>query len=167
MDIKNHLKTDIKHFLFFLIVICIAIAGLISCKKVEEIKTEKTHTDQKDEGDKTLEDAMKRASRDLRRLSGAIEGRDWVEIEMWTKELKEGIGYSCVELYMAEHRGISSEFVVLGSRFYDSIRTLILSCKEHDTETIDGEFNRVLKTCDDCHDIYKDKEDLPVGFLDK
>ncbi len=126
---------------------------------------EKTHTNK---GDETLGDAMKRASIDLRRLSGAVEGRDWVEIEMWTKELKEGIGYSCVELYMAEHRGISSEFVILGSRFYDSIRTLILSCKEHDTEAIDGEFNRVLKTCDDCHDIYKDmEENLPLGFLDK
>jgi hypothetical protein len=157
-----------KRFLILLIIISVTITVLISCEKIEEVKVAKTHTDQEHEGDKTLEEAMKRASRDLRRLSGAIEGRDWVEIEMWTKELKEGIGYSCVELYMAEHRGISSEFVVLGSRFYDSIRTLILSCKEHDTETIDGEFNRVLKTCDDCHDIYKDKEeDLPLGFLDK
>ena len=105
---------------------------------------------------------MKSASRDLRRLSGAIEGRDWVEIEMWTKELKEGIGYSCVELYMAEHRGISSEFVIKGSQFYDAVRKLTVSCKEHNVEVIDSEFNRLLKTCDDCHDIYKEKEDLPL-----
>ncbi len=157
-----------KQSLTLLIFISVTISVLISCEKTEEVNIEKTHTDQEHESDKTLEDAMKRASRDLRRLSGAIEGRDWVEIEMWTKELKEGIGYSCVELYMAEHRGISSEFVVLGSRFYDSIRTLVLSCKEHNTEAIDGEFNRVLKTCDDCHDIYKDKEeDLPLGLGEK
>ena len=105
---------------------------------------------------------MKRASIDLRRLSNSVEGRDWVEIEMWTKELKEGIGYSCVELYMAEHRGISSEFVILGSRFYDAVRKLTVSCKEHDVEAIDSKFNLLLNTCDDCHDIYKEKEDLPL-----
>ncbi len=112
--------------------------------------------------DRTLEKAMKSASRDLRRLSTSVESRDWVEIEMWTKELKEGIGYSCVELYMKEHRGISSEYVILGSRFYDAVRTLILSCREHDTGNIDGEFNRLLATCDDCHKIYKEKEELPL-----
>jgi cytochrome c556 len=63
---------------------------------------------------------------------------------------------------MAEHRGISSEFVIMGSRFYDAIRKLTVSCKEHDVETIDSKFNRLLSTCDDCHDIYKEKEDLPL-----
>ncbi len=139
---------------------CVTFMGLISCKKTEEVQVEKTSASQARDG--TLGQAMKRASRDLRRLSNSIEGRDWVEIEMWTKELKEGIGYSCVELYMAEHRGISSEFVILGSRFYDAIRKLTASCKEHDAETIDSEFNLLLNTCDDCHDIYKEKEDLPL-----
>jgi hypothetical protein len=139
---------------------CTTFSVLTSCKKVEKVNVEKTSTPH--ESDDTLGKAMKRASRDLRRLSSSIEGRDWVEIEMWTKELKEGIGYSCVELYMAEHRGISSEFVILGSRFYDVIRKLTVSCKEHDVEVIDSEFNRLLKTCDDCHDIYKEKEDLPL-----
>ena len=139
---------------------CVTFSGLTSCKKAEEANVEKSSTSHTK--DETLEKAMKRASRDLRRLSNSIEGRDWVEVEMWTKELKEGIGYSCVELYMAEHRGISSEFVIMGSRFYDAIRKLTVSCKEHDVETIDSKFNRLLSTCDDCHDIYKEKEDLPL-----
>lgn len=139
---------------------CVTFTGLVSCEKAEEVKVEKTSTSH--ESDETLGQAMKRASRDLRRLSSSIEGRDWVEIEMWTKELKEGIGYSCVELYMAEHRGISSEFVILGSRFYDAIRKLTVSCKEHDVAAIDSEFTRLLTTCDDCHDIYKEKEELPL-----
>ena len=139
---------------------CAAFSGLTSCKKTDEVNVEKSPTSHTK--DETLEKAMKRASRDLRRLSGSIEGRDWVEIEMWTKELKEGIGYNCVELYMAEHRGISSEFVILGSRFYDAIRKLTVLCKEHDVEAIDSEFNQLLKTCDACHDIYKQKEDLPL-----
>jgi hypothetical protein len=139
---------------------CKTFTGLISCKKAEEVKVEKTSTSHA--RDDTLEKAMKSASRDLRRLSNAIDGRDWVEIEMWTKELKEGIGYSCVELYMAEHRGISSEFVIIGSRFYDAIRKLTVSCKEHEVTAIDSKFNRLLNTCDDCHDIYKEKENLPL-----
>ncbi len=146
--------------LVILIIICSTCFCLVSCKKEEEVIVEKASTSHT--RDETLEKAMKSASRDLRRLSGAIEGRDWVEIEMWTKELKEGIGYSCVELYMEEHRGISSEFVIKGSQFYDAVRKLIASCKEHDVEAIDPGFNRLLKTCDDCHDIYKEKEDLPL-----
>ena len=157
-----------KQFLILLIILCVAFSGLVSCEKAEEVNIKKTHSDQEPESDKTLGGCNEKGIQGFKKIVSAVEGRDWVEIEMWTKELKEGIGYSCVELYMAEHRGISSEFVVLGSRFYDAIRTLILSCKEHDTEAIDGEFNRVLKTCDDCHDIYKDmEEDLPLGFLDK
>ena len=146
--------------IILLIIICAIFSGLTSCKKTEDVKVQKTPTSHA--RDDTLEKAMKSASRDLRRLSGAIEGRDWVEIEMWTKELKEGIGYSCVELYMAEHRGISSEFVIKGSQFYDAVRKLTVSCKEHNVEVIDSEFKRLLKTCDDCHDIYKEKEDLPL-----
>jgi len=146
--------------LLIIITLCVTFTGPISCKKAEEVNVEKRSTSH--ERDDTLGEAMKRASRDLRRLSNSIEGRDWVEIEMWTKELKEGIGYSCVELYMAEHRGISSEFVILGSRFYDAIRKLTVSCREHDVEAIDSEFNRLLTTCDDCHDIYKEKEELPL-----
>ena len=146
--------------LILLIIICVTFSGLTSCKKAEEVNVEKASTSHT--RDDTLEKAMKSASRDLRRLSGAIEGRDWVEIEMWTKELKEGIGYSCVELYMAEHRGISSEFVIRGSQFYDAVRKLTASCKKHDVEAIDPGFNLLLKTCDDCHDIYKEKEELPL-----
>ncbi|MEK6766031.1 MAG: hypothetical protein AABY49_07415 [Planctomycetota bacterium] len=146
--------------LLIALIMCVMFTGLVSCKKPEEGKVEMTHAyEGKDE---TLGQAMKSASRDLRRLSISIENRDWVEIEMWAKELKEGIGYSCVELYMKEHRGVSSEFVIMGSRFYDSLRNLNLLCKEHDAKTIDVEFSRLLTTCDDCHEVYKEKEDLPL-----
>ena len=157
-----------KKLLLTLIIVCVVFTGLISCKKQEEVsspepvegKVKGTYAYEKK--DETLGQAMKNASRDLRRLSRSIENRDWVEIEMWTKELKEGIGYSCVELYMKEHRGVSSEFVIMGSRFFDAVRNLILLCKEHNAETIDVEFNRLLTTCDDCHEIYKENEELPL-----
>jgi hypothetical protein len=153
-----------KKLLIILIIVCVMFTGLISCKKPEEAAVEVTNTS--GEKDEALGQAMKNASRDLRRLSRSIENRDWVEIEMWTKELKEGIGYSCVELYMKEHRGVSSEFVIMGSRFFDAVRNLILLCKEHNAETIDVEFNRLLTTCDDCHEIYKEKEELPLTLRD-
>ncbi len=153
-----------KSLLIILIIMCTMSAGLISCKKPEDIAVEVLYTS--GEKDETLGQAMKNASRDLRRLSRSIENRDWVEIEMWTKELKEGIGYSCVELYMKEHRGVSSEFVIMGSRFFDAVRNLISLCKEHNAETIDAEFNRLLTTCDDCHEIYKEEEELPLSLRD-
>lgn len=153
-----------KSLLIILIIMCTMSAGLISCKKPEGIAVEVLYTSGKK--DETLGQAMKNASRDLRRLSRSIENRDWVEIEMWTKELKEGIGYSCVELYMKEHRGVSSEFVIMGSRFFDAVRNLISLCKEHNAETIDAEFNRLLTTCDDCHEIYKEEEELPLSLRD-
>ncbi len=153
-----------KSLLIILIIVCVISTGLISCKKPEDIAVEVLYTS--GGKDETLEQAMKNASRDLRRLSRSIENRDWVEIEMWTKELKEGIGYSCVELYMKEHRGVSSEFVIMGSRFFDTVRNLISLCKEHNAETIDAEFNRLLTTCDDCHEIYKEEEELPLSLRD-
>ncbi len=153
-----------KSLLIILIIVCVMFTGLISCKKPEDIAVEVLYTS--GEKDETLGQAMKNASRDLRRLSRSIENRDWVEIEMWTKELKEGIGYSCVELYMKEHRGVSSEFVIMGSRFFDAVRNLISLCKEHNAETIDAEFNRLLTTCDDCHEIYKEEEELPLSLRD-
>ena len=148
--------------LIILIIVCVMFTGFVSCKKQEEVEVKETYAYEKK--DETLGQAMKSASRDLRRLSRSIENRDWVEIEMWAKELKEGIGYSCVELYMKEHRGVSSEFVIMGSSFFDAVRSLTLLCKEHNTETIDVEFNRLLTTCDDCHEIYKEKEELPLSL---
>ncbi len=151
-----------KKLLIILIIMCVMVTGLISCKKPEEVTVEVTYTSEKK--DETLGQAMKNASRDLRRLSRSVENRDWVETEMWAKELKEGIGYSCVELYMKEHRGVSSEFVIMGSRFFDAVRNLIMLCKEHNAETIDVGFNRLLTTCDDCHEIYKEKEEMPLSL---
>ncbi|MBS1258344.1 MAG: hypothetical protein MAG551_01402 [Candidatus Scalindua arabica] len=153
-----------KQLLVILTIMCVMFTGLISCKKPEDVAVEVLYTSGKK--DETLEHAMKNASRDLRRLSRSIENRDWVETEMWTKELKEGIGYSCVELYMKEHRGVSSEFVIMGSRFFDAVRNLTSLCKEHNSENIDAEFNRLLTTCDDCHEIYKEEEDLPFTLRD-
>jgi hypothetical protein len=78
-----------------------------SCKKVEEI-----HAYMSEE--ESLGRAMKRTSRDTRRLARALESGDWIEIEMWAVELKQGIGVSCVNLYIKNHPGISGGVYYIG-----------------------------------------------------
>ncbi len=126
-----------------------------SCKKAEEVEVEEIHAYMSEE--ESLGRAMKRTSRDTRRLARALESRDWIEIEMWAGELKQGIGVSCVNLYIKNHPGVSGEFIILGDRFYNATNRLILSCKDRDTEVADAEFNRMIKSCDDCHEKYKKK----------
>ncbi len=101
---------------------------------------------------------MKKTSRDTRRLASAIEFKDWIEIEMWANELKQGIGVSCVNLYIKNHPGVSSEFIILGDRFYNATNRLILSCKERDAEIADAQFGKMIKSCDACHEGYKKKD---------
>ena len=86
-----------------------------------------------------------------------MEDNDWVDIDIWTQELKEGIGYYCVELYMIENNDISSEFISLSNKFVSSLNKLILSSKTHDTNNSGVEFNRLIKSCDGCHAIFFEK----------
>ena len=144
-----------------LIVVAIILGALISissCKKAEEVKVETVKEVQESpQEQESLAKAMKKASRVMRRLSKAVEDNDWVDIDIWTQELKEGIGYYCVELYMIENNDISSEFISLSNKFVSSLNKLILSSKTHDTNNSGVEFNRLIKSCDGCHAIFFEK----------
>lgn len=139
---------------------CVIIVGMfmafISCKKTEEEDAEVIHAYMSEE--ESLEQAMKKASRDTRRLASALESRDWVEIEMWAGELKQGIGVSCVNLYIRNHSGVSAEFIILSDRFYNAVNRLMLACEDQDAEIADAEFDRMIKSCDDCHAGFKKKD---------
>ncbi len=139
---------------------CIIVSGMFmvfsSCKKAEEAEVEEIHEYMSEE--ESLGRAMKRTSRDTRRLARALESRVWIEIEMWAGELKQGIGVSCVNLYIKNHPGVSGEFIILVDRFYNAVNRLILSCKDLDSEVVDAEFKKMVKSCDDCHEGYKKKE---------
>ena len=156
--IKYKVKNT-KRLLIMLIIVSGIFTVLTSCKKSEEVEVEDIEEVSaymsEEEG---LEKAMKKTSRDTRRLARALESKDWIEIEMWAEELKQGIGVSCVNLYLKNHQGVSGEFIILGDRFYNAANRLILSCKNHDAEIADAEFNKMLKSCDECHEGYKDKE---------
>jgi len=143
--------------LFILLLMAIGLfAVFASCKKSEEESdVEEISAYMSDE--ENFGNAMKKTSRDTRRLARVLEARDWIEIEMWAEELKQGIGVSCVNLYLKNHSGVAAEFIILGDRFYNATNRLILSCKDHDAEMADAQFNKMIKACDGCHERYKKK----------
>ncbi|ODS32150.1 MAG: cytochrome c (CII) [Candidatus Scalindua rubra] len=159
-----------KQLFIILIIMYVMFTGLVSCKKPEEVSSPEPVEGKVEEiksltsEEETLDQAMKRASRDMRKLVRALKSRDWVEIEMWANEVKEGIGYSCVELYMKETPGISSEFIILGNRFYNTVRRLIITCRNRDAKVADVEFEKMIKSCDECHERYKGKKELTLAL---
>ena len=133
----------------------IALTGLISYKKAVEVAVDNEEIKAYMSDEETLKLAMKKTSRDTRRLANALESRDWIEIEMWANELKQGIGVSCVNLYIKNHPGVSGEFLILSDRFYNASNRLILSCKKRDAEIADAQFGKMIESCDTCHEGYK------------
>ena len=96
--------------IIFTVIIGISIVTA-SCKKSEEVNIERIEETQEFTSEKgSLAGAMKKASRTMRRLARAVDNNDWVEMAMWSDELKENIGFNCVELYMIENDHVSNEF---------------------------------------------------------
>lgn len=154
----KHRFKETKQLLLISIIMFGMFTVFVSCKKSEEeLDVEDIRAYMSDE--ESLGVAMKKTSGDARRLARALKSRDWIEIEMWAEELKQGIGVSCVNLYLKNHQGASGEFIILGDRFYNSTNRLILSCKDQDAEMADAHFNKMVKSCDDCHEGYKKKGD--------
>jgi hypothetical protein len=148
------MKTLLILFLFMSIV----LTGLISCKRAVEVAVDDEEIQAYMSDEETLKLAMKKTSRDTRRLANALESRNWIEIEMWANELKQGIGVSCVNLYIKNHPGVSGEFLILSDRFYNASNRLILSCKKRDTEIADAQFGKMIESCETCHEGYKKKQ---------
>ncbi|MHC4183332.1 MAG: hypothetical protein ACYSR0_08285 [Planctomycetota bacterium] len=144
--------------------ISVAIA---SCKKAEEVKVERAEDApayvRKQGG---LANVMKKASLVMRRLARAVENNDWVEMEMWTQELKEGIGFYCVTLYMIETNDVSLEFIMLSNKFNSALNKLILYSKEHDINNANLEFSMLTRSCDACHDRFYEKMGKELEFTD-
>ncbi len=138
-----------------------------SCKKSEEVKIERidaVETLTPEQG--SLAGAMKKASRAMRRLARAVEYNDWAQMDLSTEELKENIGFNCVELYMIENDDVSNEFSVLSSKFNSALNKLILCSKEQDTENANLEFNNLVKSCDACHESINKDAKTKLDFTD-
>ena len=146
------------------VIIGISIAAA-SCKKSEEVKIENAEDVRATVSvPESLAGFMKKAFIIMRRLARAVEKNDWVEIDMWTEELKEGIGFNCVELYMIENNDIPDGFTALSSNFNSAINKLILCGKEHDSENANLEFNNLVKSCDACHKSFNKDAETKLDF---
>ena len=151
--------------IIFAVIIGISIIAA-SCKKSEEVEikgVEDVQSNAPTQG--SLARAMKKASIAMRRLARAVEKNNWVEIDMWTEELKEGIGFNCVELFMIENNDIPFEFTELSSKFNRAVNKLILSGKEQDADNAKFEFNNLVKSCEACHKSFN-KDAKKLDFTD-
>ena len=127
-----------------------------------KIKEDKAYTLLQDD----LARSMKKASLVMRRLSRAVKNNDWVEMDMWTQELKEGIGFSCVTQYMIENNDISLRFIMLSNQFNSAINKLMLASKNHYSERANLEFNNLVYSCDSCHDSFNKDAEGKLDFSD-
>ncbi len=146
------------------VIIFIVILGIpivtTSCKKPEGVSIERVkeiQTPVPEQG--SMAGAMKEASMAMRRLARAVGNGDWSEMDIWAGELKEGIGFNCVELYMIENSDVSNEFMVLSSRFNNALNKLILCSKEQDTDNANLDFTNLVKSCDACHESFNENEE--------
>ncbi len=150
----------------FTVIIGICIVST-SCKKSEEVKIERVEDVQAHTPDQgSLAGAMKKASRSMRRLARAVEYNDWVQMDLQTQELKENIGFNCVELYMIENNDIPHEFTVLSSKFNNALNKLMLCSKEQDSNNTNMEFNNLIKSCDACHQSFNKNAETELDFTD-
>ncbi|MHC4183333.1 MAG: hypothetical protein ACYSR0_08290 [Planctomycetota bacterium] len=156
-----------KHSLIILTLILGILTTIASCKKSEEVRVEEVEELQANVPEQSaLARAMKKAGITMRRLARAVENNNWVEIDMWTQELKEGIGFSCVKLYMIENPHVSEKFTVLSNKFNSAINKLILCGKEQDTINASLEFDNLIKSCDACHESFNKDMEGPLDFTD-
>lgn len=151
-------------FTIFTVIMAISIAKT-SCNKPEEVMIERgekavPHTQEQG----GLASAMKKASRSMRRLARAVEYNDWVQMDLMTKELKENIGFNCVELYMIENNDIPHEFTVLSSKFNSALNKLILCSKKQDAGNTNLEFNNLVNSCDACHESFNKDAKAELDF---
>jgi hypothetical protein len=159
-----------KYSLIILTLIMGTLITIASCKKSEEVRVERVEEVEELQANvseqSALAGAMKKAAITMRRLSRAVGNNNWVEIDMWTHELKEGIGFSCVTLYMIENPHVSEEFSVLGNKFNSAINKLIMCSKRQDRINANLEFDNLIESCDACHESFNKDMEGPLDFTD-
>ena len=159
-----------KYSLIILTLILGTLITIASCKKSEEVRVERVEEVEELQANvpeqSALAGAMKKAAITMRRLSRAVGNNNWVEIDMWTHELKEGIGFSCITLYMIENPQVSEEFSVLGNKFNSAINKLIMCSKRQDRINANLEFDNLVESCDACHKSFNKDLEGQLDFTD-
>ena len=159
-----------KYSLIILALILGTLTIITSCNKSEEVRIERVEEVEELQANvpeqSALAGAMKKAGITMRRLSRAVGNNNWVEIDMWTHELKEGIGFSCVKLYMIENPHVTEEFSVLSNKFNSAINKLIMCSKRQDTINANLEFDNLIESCDACHKSFNRDMEGQLDFTD-
>ena len=159
-----------KHTLIILALIMGTLTTIASCNKSEEVRIERVEEVEELQANvpeqSALAGAMKKAGITMRRLSRAVGNNNWVEIDMWTHELKEGIGFNCVKLYMIENPHVTEEFSVLSNKFNSAINKLIMCSKRQDRINANLEFDNLVESCDACHKSFNKDLEGQLDFTD-
>jgi hypothetical protein len=159
-----------KNSLIILALILGTLTTIASCNKSEEVRIERVEEVEELQADvpeqSALAGAMKKAGITMRRLSRAVENNNWVEMDMWTHELKEGIGFSCVKMYMIDTPHVSEEFSVLSNKFNSAVNKLIMCSKRQDRINANLEFDNLIESCDACHESFNKDMEGPLDFTD-
>ncbi len=159
-----------KYSLIILALILGTLTTIASCNKSEEVRIERVEEVEELQANvpeqSALAGAMKKAGITMRRLSRAVGNNNWVEIDMWTHELKEGIGFNCVKLYMIENPHVTEEFSVLSNKFNSAINKLIMCSKRQDRINANLEFDNLIESCDACHESFNKDMEGPLDFTD-
>ncbi|HJO47671.1 MAG TPA: hypothetical protein QF625_01910 [Candidatus Scalindua sp.] len=159
-----------KYSLIILALILGTLTTIASCNKSEEVRIERVEEVEELQANvpeqSALAGAMKKAGITMRRLSRAVGNNNWVEIDMWTHELKEGIGFNCVKLYMIENPHVTEEFSVLSNKFNSAINKLIMCSKRQDRINANLEFDNLVESCDACHKSFNKDLEGQLDFTD-
>lgn len=159
-----------KYSLIILALILGTLTTIASCNKSEEVRVERVEEVEELQANvpeqSALAGAMKKAGITMRRLSRAVGNNNWVEIDMWTHELKEGIGFNCVKLYMIENPHVTEEFSVLSNKFSSAINKLIMCSKRQDRINANLEFDNLIESCDACHESFNKDMEGQLDFTD-
>ncbi len=159
-----------KYSLIILALILGTLTTIASCNKSEEVRIERVEEVEELQANvpeqSALAGAMKKAGITMRRLSRAVGNNNWVEIDMWTHELKEGIGFNCVKLYMIENPHVTEEFSVLSNKFSSAINKLIMCSKRQDRINANLEFDNLVESCDACHKSFNKDLEGQLDFTD-
>ncbi len=159
-----------KYSLIILALILGTLTTIASCNKSEEVRIERVEEVEELQANvpeqSALAGAMKKAGITMRRLSRAVGNNNWVEIDMWTHELKEGIGFNCVKLYMIENPHVTEEFSVLSNKFNSAINKLIMCSKRQDRINANLEFDNLIESCDACHKSFNKDLEGQLDFTD-
>ncbi len=159
-----------KYSLIILALILGTLTTIASCNKSEEVRIERVEEVEELQANvpeqSALAGAMKKAGITMRRLSRAVGNNNWVEIDMWTHELKEGIGFNCVKLYMIENPHVTEEFSVLSNKFNSAINKLIMCSKRQDRINANLEFVNLVESCDACHKSFNKDLEGQLDFTD-